>query len=81
MCEHGNTVNLWVTIPADLCHSGRQEEKIKPIDRCISDLVLALEDAGVVMRGSCCGHGKEDGVIVLNDGRSLWVRPTDSGQT
>lgn len=76
MCEHGDTVDRWVTIPADLCHSGRQEAKLKPIDRCISELVGALDDAGILMRGSCCGHGKDDGVIILDDGRSLTIHQT-----
>lgn len=44
---------------------------IKPIDACIVDVVAALNNAGLHTRTSCCGHGVEDGLIVLRDGRQL----------
>lgn len=74
MCPHGDTVMLWVTVDASVSHSGETELKMKPIDRCISDIVLALEGAGIFMLGSCCGHGDRDGEIVLTDGGVLIVK-------
>lgn len=43
------------------------------IDKCIADLVEALQTAGINMRGSCCGHGKGPGYISLEDGRMLSI--------
>jgi len=44
------------------------------IDACIASLVRALQEAGINMRGSCCGHGKKDGWIELQDGRILVIK-------
>lgn len=74
MCTHGTTVRVAVTVDARLSHSGRTEIKVKPIDSCIAPIVAALEAAGVHMFGSCCGHGRSDGEILLVDGRKLVVR-------
>jgi len=74
MCEWGDTVNVEVFVPSDLSctHIGRIA--IKPIDRCISDLVKALQAAKIWTRSSCCGHGKGDGEILLQDGRALIIK-------
>ena len=74
MCEHGDTVPVLVMVPSDLSHTGMERRDMKQIDRCIADIVRALQDAGIDMRGSCCGHGKADGSILLEDGRELVVR-------
>lgn len=74
MCR-GEHVQLLVTIDASLSHSGQTEAKVKPIDRCIADLVAALEASGIRMLGSCCGHDDRDGEILLVDGRVLRVAP------
>ena len=47
----------------------------KPIDSCIADLVDALNHVDIWTRSSCCGHGKSDGIIDLEDGRQLVVKP------
>jgi hypothetical protein len=73
MCEHGNTVDLKVTVPADLSYTGQDRWAVKPIDRCIAPIVQALNDGGVTTVSSCCGHGKRPGVIALADGRTLVV--------
>ena len=44
------------------------------IDFCIADLVAALNAASIRTVASCCGHGKIDGSIVLEDGRDLVIR-------
>lgn len=44
-------------------------------DPCLVPLVKALNDGGLPTVASCCGHGKQDGSIVLADGRELLIRP------
>lgn len=73
MCDHGDTVPVRVKIIGRLSHSGRDEWKAKPIDRCLSDLVEALQAGGIDMLGSCCGHGRGQAQIALVDGRQLLV--------
>lgn len=75
MCEWNDTVDLWVYINAFDSHTGKARWDFKPVDRCISDLVHALNQSGTTLtRGSCCGHGKEDGKIILQDGRELIIK-------
>tara|TARA_B100000614_G_scaffold241944_1_gene243532 strand:+ start:482 stop:862 length:381 start_codon:yes stop_codon:yes gene_type:complete len=50
--------------------SGRRQE----IDVCIADLVTALNAANITTVASCCGHGRQHGSIVLEDGRELVIR-------
>lgn len=73
MCDWGNTKNLTVPIPADLSHTGERRWATKAIDSCIADLIYALNVMGVYTRSSCCGHGKEPGSIILEDGRELII--------
>lgn len=74
MCKHGEHEMVRVRIPRDLSCSGRAKWKRMQIDRCIAPLVRALQAASICMRGSCCGHGKADGYISLEDGRTLVIR-------
>lgn len=74
MCAYGNYTTVAVTVDASLSHEGVTLVKNKPIDECIAPIVAALERAGIHMYGSCCGHGKSDGEILLTDGRVLIVR-------
>lgn len=74
MCKWGDTVEMTVTIPATLSHTGADRSAVKPIDRCIAPIVRALNEGGVLTVASCCGHGTSDGSIVLGDGRELFVR-------
>lgn len=76
MCKHGDTVPVVVTIPSDLSHTGKMYKRKMLIDRCIAPLVGALERGGILMRGSCCGHGKAEGYISLGDGRYLLIFET-----
>jgi hypothetical protein len=54
--------------------------RVRGIDKCIHQIVAALNAGGVATAACCCGHGKQDGSIVLEDGRELLVRKymTDS---
>ena len=45
------------------------------VDLCIADIVAALNAANIVTDGSCCGHGKIAGTVLLEDGRSIVVYP------
>jgi hypothetical protein len=74
MCNHGEDTLVTVLIPADLSHSGVAYWKEAKIDSCIAPIVNTLQKAGINMRGSCCGHGKGDGWISLEDGRELIIR-------
>lgn len=55
-----------VPMPID----GRRQD----IDFCITDIVAALNAANIITVASCCGHGKQDGVISLEDGRHLILK-------
>lgn len=44
------------------------------IDWCIHHIVAALNAGGVFTKACCCGHGKKDGTIELEDGRTLIVK-------
>ena len=74
MCKFGDDVLLRVPIPADLSYTGEFRWAEKGIDRCIAPIVKALNDAGIYTANCCCGHGKEDGIILLHDGRILVIK-------
>ncbi len=65
MCAWGTTTDVRVLIAADLAAEGVATWKEKPIDACIAPLVAALQVGRINMHGSCCGHGKGDGEILL----------------
>lgn len=44
------------------------------IDSCIAPIVAALNAGGIATLGSCCGHGKSNGDILLADGRVLIIK-------
>jgi hypothetical protein len=73
MCKYGDTKTVLVTVPNNLSHTGQSFRKMAQIDSCIAPIVEALEAKGVFMRSSCCGHGKREGVIELQDGRMLLI--------
>jgi len=68
------TVKVVVLIPADLSWTGKARLASKEIDACIAPIVKALQVAGIKMRSSCCGHGKGDGEILFEDGRTLIIK-------
>jgi hypothetical protein len=75
MCDRGNETIVRVKIPADLSCDGNEKWKDVGIDSCIAPIVSALQNAGIDMRGSCCGHGDGIGNIELADGRVLLILP------
>lgn len=52
-----------------------------PIDAPIADIVSALQQAGIDMRGSCSGHDEREGYIDLQDGRVLLMLNPHFGQS
>ena len=50
------------------------KRRVEGIDICISDIVAALNAAGILTVASCCGHDKLDGEILLDDGREIWIK-------
>jgi len=71
MCEWGTWLGIQIKIPAEQSFTGMDRWKLVKIDNCIADLVAALQNAGIDMRGSCCGHDQYPGCILLRDGRVL----------
>jgi DNA-binding NtrC family response regulator len=52
--------------------------RVHDIDYCIADIVAALNAGGIVTIASCCGHGKTDGIISLEDGRELLIKMNEN---
>ena len=63
-CECGS---YGCTIPMPI--NGR----VRGIDYCIADIVAALNAANIKTLASCCGHGKMDADIRLEDGRIIKI--------
>lgn len=81
MCKFAEEHTLVnVKIPDDLACSGKGYWKEMQIDSCIAHIVKALQDAGIDMRGSCCGHDSGAGYIELADGRHLWIFDEDASE-
>ena len=74
MCKYGDEVLMFVPIPAELSYTGNFRWDWKKIDRCISDIVKALNDAEIYTANCCCGHGKTEGNIILHDGRVITIK-------
>ncbi len=78
MCNWGSSVEVEVMVPSDLSHTDEARLTVKKIDSCIAPIVRALQQAGINMRGSCCGHDKGPGEIVLEDGRLITIGVSDN---
>ena len=50
------------------------KDRVRGIDFCIADIVAALNAANIVTGASCCGHGKMEARISLEDGRDLFFK-------
>ena len=77
MCERDTWELVRVWIPADLSCTGSAHWEDEKIDTCIAPLVRALQEGGINMRWSCCGHGRDFGHICLQDGRMLIITNAD----
>jgi hypothetical protein len=74
MCKFGDDVILLVPIPKELSYTSSFRWDWKGIDKCIAPIIKALNDSGIYTSSSCCGHGKDDGIITLHDGRTLIIK-------
>lgn len=70
-CSHCDGIGGEKTFHNQVCMplSGR----VQCIDYCIHHIVAALNAGGIRTKASCCGHGKKDGRIDLEDGRILII--------
>ena len=66
-----------VVTTARLSHTGSDRYGPRSIDSCISDVVQALSDHGIVMTTSCCSHGKGVAEIMCVDGRNVLIIEND----
>lgn len=66
MCEHGN-VRI-VPTPAWLWSSRTNPLTGIQLDNCIAEEILNAWEHGVKTLGSCCGHGKQQKNVVLEQG-------------
>lgn len=62
MCEQGNEKQITLT-----------DGRIKSCDECIQPIVQLFNDYGLQTTASCCGHKKQNGSIVLKDGREIMI--------
>ena len=80
MCKHGTCEIVNVKITADRSHTRKAYYRDMPIDKCIAPIVRALQEGGIDMNGSCCGHGRCAGNIFLADGRELVILESEESE-
>lgn len=80
MCKWGTTVEMEVTIPAHLSHTGEARTKVIGVDACIAQLVAALNAGGITTVASCCGHGHLPGNVILADDTWLTLLTREQAQ-
>lgn len=73
MCTWGTHTPVMILMPAELHHTGKAHFEIKMIDSCIAPLIRRLNAAGIFTSNCCCGHGKADASIHLQDGTRMLV--------
>jgi len=78
MCKWGTYEEVECIVVANLSYTGKERKKLIKIDKCIAHIVRALSQAGIKMLASCCGHGEENGYIVLDEGIVLHIEKPKS---
>jgi len=84
MCKWGTDEVVEVTMQPQDCPEYYENHPNDPrcqgewkknckIDKCIAPIVQVLEDNKIRMLASCCGHGKDDGSILLLDRTELII--------
>lgn len=56
-----------------VCGRALNAMPLRPLDPCVTTLVLTLNAAGFATVASCCGHGVRPAAIALADGRELVI--------
>jgi len=75
MCKWGTYEKVWVNLHPEISCTGNEEMKEIKADKCIASIIRSLNEGGLMMRGSCCGHDKYKNVgeIELADERILII--------
>ena len=68
MCKHGTTVIVTLAHPRE-----HRALIVAGVDKCIAELVQALNNMDMQTVASCCGHGHQPGRISLEDGREILI--------
>ena len=74
MCKWGTYELIELTIVKEYSYTGKRRMKMVYIDKCIAPLIKALKEGGMITTYSCCGHGKQCGIIVFEDESYLILR-------
>jgi len=61
MCKWGTDMSVRLAYPLSV--SGRTEVDV---DACIAPLVQMLNDYGIHTTGCCCGHGRSEGSVLID---------------
>jgi hypothetical protein len=65
------------TKPVFCRSSSNDVGRVVEIDECIAPIIDAMQKGGIYTLTSCCGHGKGDGYILLeNGGLTVWKEKT-----
>lgn len=73
MCKWGTNKKIKLLKPKQY-----SKRKYALVDKCISDIIIALNKEKIETIASCCGHFKGIGSIVLKDGRELLIHYPNS---
>jgi len=65
MCEWNNGGS--VVLPLKDGFIAWKENRSVCVDECIAPHIKALWDAGYETKGCCCGHGKENSSVIINE--------------
>lgn len=69
MCKWNTCIDVKLCKPRPV-----SKRIIVKVDSCIANIVQALNDSNIETIGSCCGHRKDDGSILLADGREILIK-------
>ena len=76
MCKWGETKSCRVWVSAGDSHTGQGYWAMKSVDACLADMVDRLNAEGRLTRSCCCGHGKAEGSIIMQDGSVIPIKET-----
>ncbi|MFA5407067.1 MAG: hypothetical protein WC307_06945 [Candidatus Nanoarchaeia archaeon] len=46
-------------------------DKVVHLDSCLEEIILSLNDQGVITLGACCGHFKYQPTIIIKEGKLI----------
>lgn len=77
MCQYGQTKLCRVFINPQDSYTGKGRWTEKLIDACLVNQINQLNASGQLTRSCCCGHGKTEGTIILQDGSRISIPKKD----